>query len=253
MNPLARIRAAKIQAFKDSGAMPTKDFRCETDDAGSYEMWLYDVIDSDDWYGVTASEVVMALSMAGGSDVLVHVNSPGGMATEGLAIYNTFKNYEGKVTMRIEGMAASAASIVVLAGNEVVIEPAAMMMIHDAWGVTIGPADDHRAQADVLDKLSDVLAGIYAGKAGKTSAHWRDQMKAETWYSGQEAVDAGLADKLNTTDNSTSEETAAARWDASSLFAKAPSRVAVKAAVNSKAEPAYDFAAFRESLKGVLA
>lgn len=249
MNPLARIRNAKIQAFKDSGTLPpTKDFRCEAVDTG-FEMWLYDVIDSDDWYGITASEVVMALSAAGGSDILVHVNSPGGMATEGLAIYNTFKNYEGKVTMRIEGMAASAASIVVLAGNEVVIESAAMMMIHDAWGMTVGPADDHRAQADVLDKLSDVLAGIYATKAGKTSAYWRDQMKTETWYSGQDAVDAGLADRLNSEAEEATDE-AAAKWDRS-IFANIQNRVATVA--TKKAEPAYDFAAFRESLKGVLA
>lgn len=247
MNPLARIRSAKIQAFKDAGTLPpAKDFRCEASDDGGYEMWLYDVIDSDDWFGVTASDVVYALSAAGGSDVLVHVNSPGGMATEGLAIYNTFKNYEGKVTMRIEGMAASAASIVVLAGNEVVIEPSAMMMIHDAWGATVGPADDHRAQADVLDKLSDVLAGIYANKAGKTSAYWRDQMKAETWYAGQEAVDAGLADIVNDQDNSS----AAAKWDRS-IFAT-NNRVAT-VATTQEAGPAYDFAALRESLKGVLA
>jgi ATP-dependent protease ClpP protease subunit len=255
VNPLGRIRSGKIQAFKETGTLPEKDFRCDVSVDAGYEVWLYDVIDSDDWFGVTASDIVMALTMAGGSDVLVHVNSPGGMATEGLAMYNTFKNYEGKVTMRVEGMAASAASIVMLAADEVVVEAASLVMIHDAWGVTVGPADDHRAQAEVLDKLSDTLAGIYALKAGKTSAYWRGQMKANnndgTWYTGQEAVDAGLADRLNT--DSISADEAVAKWDPRSLFAKAPIRVAASATGTKKPEPAYDFAALREGLKGVLA
>jgi ATP-dependent protease ClpP protease subunit len=258
VNPLGRIRSGKIQAFKDTGVLPEKDFRCEVGvGAGAaFEMWLYDVIDSDGWFGVTASDVVMALGMAGGEDVVVHVNSPGGMATEGLAIYNTFKNYTGKVTMRVEGMAASAASIVILAGNEVVVEPASLVMIHDAWGATVGPADDHLAQADVLNKLSDVMAVVYSEESGgtQTPAYWRTQMKANngdgTWYTGQEAVDAGLADTLNV--NSTSADEAVAKWDPRTLFAKAPTRVAASAAGTKKPEPAFDFAALREGLKGVL-
>lgn len=246
MNPLQQLRNARMKALQDGTQIAPRDFRCEIS-SDAAEIYMFDII--DDWFGITAADVVMALQQAGGADVLVHVNCPGGMVTEGLAIYNTFKNYEGAVEFRIEGIAASAASFVVLAGNKVTIEQNAMFMIHDAWDVTIGPAAEHRLTADLLDKISDNLAGIYANKAGKNSAYWRDAMTKDgegTWYMGQEAVDAGLVDEVS----GTADSTAAAKWDRS-IFAKAPINRVATVAMQPKAEPAYDFAALRESLKGV--
>jgi ATP-dependent protease ClpP protease subunit len=227
VNPLKQMRAARIKALADGTAAPAAFFwedpeLLTTDNGGVFQIYFTDMI--DDWFGISAGMIVEALLAADGRDVLVHLNSPGGMVTEGLAIHSAFKQYSGKVTFRVEGMAASAASFVMLAGDEVVIEPAALVMIHDAWDVTVGPASEHRKTADLLDKVSDSIAGMYAGKAGGDAADWRALMIEETWYAGQEAVDAGLADSVvepraADTANATSRGPAA-RW--SGIFAKAP-------------------------------
>lgn len=230
-NPLQRVRAARMKALADGDAKASfwGDPELTTSGAGDvFEIWFDDMI--DDWFGISAAMIVSALLEADGRDVLVHLNSPGGMVTEGLAIYNTFRQYAGKVTMRVEGLAASAASFVMLAGDETVIEPTGMVMVHDAWDITMGPAIEHRRTADLLDKVSDNIAGIYASKGGGTAAEWRTKMTENgdigTWYIGREAVDAGLADSV--TDAPAVEDTAAvARW--TGIFAGAPKRTAVKA------------------------
>lgn len=232
-NPLQRVRAARMKALADGDAKASfwGDPELTTSGAGDvFEIWFDDMI--DDWFGISAAMIVSALLEADGRDVLVHLNSPGGMVTEGLAIYNTFRQYAGKVTMRVEGLAASAASFVMLAGDETVIEPTGMVMVHDAWDITMGPAIEHRRTADLLDKVSDNIAGIYASKGGGTATEWRTKMTENgdigTWYIGQEAVDAGLADSV--TDAPAAEDTAAvARW--TGIFAGAPKRTMALAAM----------------------
>lgn len=230
MNPLKQMRAARIKALADGTAAPAAFWfedpeLLTTDNGGVFQIYFSDMI--DDWFGISAGMVIEALLAADGRDVLVHLNSPGGMVTEGLAIHSAFKQYAGKVTFRVEGMAASAASFVMLAGDKVLIEPAALVMIHDAWDFTSGPASEHRKTADLLDKVSDSIAGMYAGKAGGDTADWRAAMIEETWYAGQEAVNAGLADSVveprtdgTGSGNSTTRAPSAARW--SGIFAKAP-------------------------------
>lgn len=220
----------KALATGDTQASFWGDPELTTSGAGDvFEIWFDDMI--DDWFGISAAMIVSALLEADGRDVLVHLNSPGGMVTEGLAIYNTIRQYGGKVTMRVEGLAASAASFVMLAGDEVVIEPTGMIMIHDAWDISIGPAVEHRRTADLLDKVSDNIAGIYASKGGGTAAEWRTRMTENgeigTWYIGQEAVDAGLADSV--TGGGEDGDTATARW--SGIFAGAPKRTMTPAAM----------------------
>lgn len=224
MNPLKQLRAARVKALADGTAAPVAFFwedpellTVEGSD-GVFQIYFTDMI--DDWFGISASMVVEALLTAGDRDVLVHMNCPGGMVTEGLAIHSAFKQYAGKVTFRVEGMAASAASFVILAGDVVEIEPAAMIMIHDAWDVTVGPASEHRKTADLLDKVSDSIAGMYAEKAGGTRETWRASMIEETWYSGQEAVDAGLADTVVEPKKADSKAAADPRWR--NLFSSAP-------------------------------
>lgn len=232
-----QLRAQRIKALADGTATPVAFFWDDptlltVDGNSAFEIYFNDMI--DDWFGISSAMVVEALLMADGRDVLVHLNSPGGMVTEGLAIHSTFKQYAGKVTMRVEGLAASAASFVMLAADEVLIEPNAMVMIHDAWDVTIGPASEHRRTADLLDKVSDNIASMYATKAGTDAAEWRTAMLEETWYVGQEAVDAGLVDAL--TDGESADDTtvaaakrAGARNQWSGIFAKAPARATVPA------------------------
>lgn len=192
------------------------------------EFWLYDVIDSwaDEWWGgVSAAMVVEALQSFGGSPLTIHVNCPGGEVFEALAMYSTIKNYPGDVEVRIEGVAASAASYVALAGNRTVIEPNAMIMIHDAWGIEVGNAAEMRKYADLLDKTSQNVATIYEAKAGGTADEWRAAMLEETWYTGAEAVTAGLADTVATDTSAASDEAAmAARWNLS-VFSKTPAAV----------------------------
>jgi len=191
---------------------------------------------------VSAADVIQAVLSFGENDVVVHINSPGGSVTEGLAIYNTFKNHPTNIQMRIEGVAASAASFIAMAGNSILIEPNAMVMIHDAWDLTIGNQDDHIAAADLLGKASNNLANIYAKKTGVSPDDMRTAMKAETWYIGQEAVDAGLADKVGGASSTSGQN----KWEDFVI----PSQRHMQNKTSAPAET-YDFGSFLSALKGV--
>ncbi len=188
------LREQRARALASGQA--SRGFRAETGQGGVTELYFYDPIDSwGGYWGISAKDVIEALMGVG--DVLIHMNSPGGEAIEALAIYSTLRQHPGQVTVRVEGMAASAASVVMLAGNRVEIDPNAMVMIHDAWGVEIGNAEALHAYADMLNKVSDNIASIYHAKnPGTPPEQWRTAMKAETWYVGAEALDAGLVDAV---------------------------------------------------------
>jgi ATP-dependent Clp endopeptidase proteolytic subunit ClpP len=160
---------------------------------------IYDPIDSwgGDW-GVSAKEVATVLDSLDPSvaELKLHINSPGGEVFEGLAIMNLFRQHPAKVTAVVDGLAASAASFIAASADEVVMSPNSELMIHDAWGLGLGNAADMRARADELDHLSNNIASVYAAKAGGSAADWREPMIAETWYSAEEAVAAGLADRV---------------------------------------------------------
>jgi ATP-dependent protease ClpP protease subunit len=119
---------------------------------------------------------------------------------DGLAILNTLRSHDAPVTAVVDGIAASAASFIAVACDEVVMMPNSRMMIHDALGLCIGQAVDMREYADFLDDTSSNIAEIYAERAGGTTEEWRATMSAKglngQWYTAQEAVDAGLADKV---------------------------------------------------------
>lgn len=163
-------------------------------EANATAIYLYDTIGG--WDGVTAKNVVDALAQVRG-DVDLHISSGGGDIFEGVAIHNAFKNHSGNVTVYVDGVAASAASFIAMAGDRIVMESNSTMMIHDGWGFCIGNASDMRASADLLDKLSDTIAQMYAKRAGGDASDWRTRMRNETWYTAQEAVDAGLADEVD--------------------------------------------------------
>lgn len=155
---------------------------------------IYEEIGGSWFGGVTAVDFVAELAAIEG-DLEVHINSPGGDVFEGLAIYTAIAQRPGNVTTIVDGLAASAASFIAMAGKNRIIAPGAMMMIHDAAGLCMGNASDMRELADLLDKVSDNLAGIYAENATQPT-DWRAAMKAETWYTADEAVAAGLVHKL---------------------------------------------------------
>lgn len=157
------------------------------------EVYVYDVI--GDW-GVSAGDIVAELRAIGDLPIDLHINSEGGSVFDGLAIYNALRNHSKPVTAYVDALAASAASFIAMAANHIVIAKNASMMIHDAIGFAFGNAADMRALADLLDESSETIAEIYDDHAGGGVSHWRDLMRAETWFRGQAAIDAGLADEL---------------------------------------------------------
>jgi len=158
------------------------------------EILLYgDVGDPYCWGdGFTVTDVASALAEHGPGDVPVRLNSGGGIAFDGVAIYSLLRSHEGKVHVIVDGIAASAASLILMAGDTREMRDGAMVMIHDAAGLTFGTAADHQRDATVLDKLSDQYAGIYAARSGLEREEVRSLMRAETWFTADEAVAQGL-------------------------------------------------------------
>lgn len=169
------------------------------------EIAIFDRIGASLFFGgISASEMLDELNAIDTPKITVRINSPGGNVFEGIAILNALRAHSATVTTVIEGLAASAASFIAMAGSEIVMRRNAELMIHDAWGDCIGNAADMETMAAQLNRISDNIASIYADRAGGEVADWRAAMKAETWYSDAEAVAAGLADRIDTgagTDN----------------------------------------------------
>lgn len=164
------------------------------DDDGPAEVLLYDEIGG--WFGMSAEDFAKDLAKVKAKRITLRINSPGGSVFEGLAIYNSLRQHPAKVTTRVEGLAASAASFIAMAGDTVQVCRGSMMMIHDAMGIGVGNAAEMRDLADLLDKASANIADLYAARCGGGVDQWRDAMKAETWYTAREAVEAGLADEM---------------------------------------------------------
>lgn len=163
---------------------------------------MLEVIGEDFWTGggVTSKRVGAALRQIGEQDVFVDINSPGGDFFEGVTIYNMLRAHKHKVTVRILGLAASAASVIAMAGDEIQIGKAGFMMIHNAWVFAIGNRHDMQEAAATLEVFDDAMASLYADRSGqdkKQAARWMDD---ETWFNGDSAIEAGLADSLLTVD-----------------------------------------------------
>lgn len=171
------------------------------------EVRIYDDIG---WMGTSAKSFADELSAVDADEIRLHLNSPGGDAWDGIAIYNALRAHPAKVVVTVDALAASAASVIAMAGDTVRMNRGAQLMIHDAWGLVIGNASDMQDAASMFDKLSDSLAGIYAARAGGTVDDWRKAMGTETWYTAAEAVDSGLADEMV---DESDDSQAKARWD----------------------------------------
>lgn len=184
----------KFSMLKPS-ATPGPWFRMETDETGTAaEVYIYDVIDS--WFGVNAGDFVQQLEALDVQTINLRVNSPGGSVFDGVAIMNAIRRHPANVIATVDGLAASAASFIIQAADEVVMGPSTELMIHEASNICWGNAADMTEMAAHLDRISGTIAGIYAERAGGTADEWRAAMKEETWYTAAEAVAAGLADKV---------------------------------------------------------
>jgi ATP-dependent protease ClpP protease subunit len=183
----------------------------QTDDEGTIpsesvsEIFIYDEIGGS--FGISASDLVQDLQEIDSDKINVHINSPGGVVFDAIAIYNALIQHSATVTTYVDSLAASAASIIAMAADPydsksdsggVVMMVGSQLMIHDALDVSMGNANDMREMSAFLDKQSDNLASIYADRGGGDTKKWRDLMLAETWMFAGEAVDFGLADKVYT-------------------------------------------------------
>ena len=171
------------------------------------EVHIYDEIG---YWGTSAKDFAQQLAELDVDRIQLRINSPGGNAWDGVAIMNTLRRHRARVEVTVDGIAASAASLIAMAGDHIVMNRSSQMMIHDTSGMAWGNAATMRETADLLDKLSDSYADAYAKRAGGTRSAWRDVMRAETWYTAEEAVLAGLADEWDG-----SADSAAAAFDLS--------------------------------------
>ena len=155
------------------------------------EIYIYDEI--GDW-GTSAQTFAGMLAELDVETINLYINSPGGSAWDGVAIHNALRRHPAKVNGFVDGIAASAASLIAMASDHLTMNASSQLMIHEASGVAWGDADTMRSTADLLDKLSDSYADAYARRAGGSREGWRQVMRDETWYTAEEAVLAGLAD-----------------------------------------------------------
>ena len=155
-------------------------------------------------WDVTVASIAKALEDQG--DVVVNINSIGGSMFEGIAIYNLLREHKGNVKVRVLGQAASAASVIAMAGDEIEIGASAFLMIHNAWVVAAGNRTQLREVADYLEPFDKELAGIYAAHTGMDAAEITKMMDAETWINGKDAVEYGFADALLPSDRIEEEE-----------------------------------------------
>jgi ATP-dependent protease ClpP protease subunit len=163
---------------------------------------IYDAIGYDPWTGegVTAKRVAAALRSLGKGPVTVNINSPGGDMFEGLAIYNLLREHEGEVNVKVLGLAASAGSVIAMAGDTVQIARAGFLMIHNAWVVAMGNRNDMRELAAWLEPFDAAMADIYSTRTGLESKAVAKLMDSESWIGGAAAVEQGFADELLASD-----------------------------------------------------
>lgn len=174
---LNRVRGSGIQAAKA--------------DAGVTAIDLYGDIG---FFGVTAADLRRVLN--GAKDVKLRINSRGGDVFEGIAIYNDLVDHPGRVDVEISGLAASAASIIAMAGETIRIAESAFVMIHNSWGLVVGNRHDMTKVAEILEGIDEALARIYADRSGAGIRAVTQMMDEETWLSGKKAIDEGFADEL---------------------------------------------------------
>ena len=155
---------------------------------------IYGII-GDSWWddSTSAMDIDNALKEAGSNNLIIHLNSPGGDAFDGIAIYNRLKNHPGKVTIHLDGWGCSAASVIAMAADDLIMGVGSMLMIHEASTVVWGTKKDFRKEADVLEKLEDGILDIYMAKANVDREEVKRMMDEETWFSASEAVAIGFA------------------------------------------------------------
>ena len=148
-------------------------------------------------FGVTAQNFIDEIKEYEDTELNIHINSLGGEVFEGMAIYSIIQRRKAKTTVYIEGIAASIASVIALAADEVIMSENSLLMIHNAWGGTQGEAKDMRKQAEILDKITNEIAEVYVKKSGIPYNEVIRMMDEETWLTAEEAVALGFVDSIS--------------------------------------------------------
>lgn len=219
-------------------------FRIENSAAEDHaDLYIYDAIH---WFGVDVNELVDQLRRVTASTLNVRINSPGGDVFDGVAIYNALVRHSARVVVHVDGLAASIASVIAMAGDEIRMHPGSMMMIHDPWMFAIGPADEMRAAADLLDKVGRSIASLYQERTGLPRDEISALMAAETWMDPEEAREKGFADQV---DEGEAKAGPANRFDLTG-FENVPERLAASAAQPTSIETVREFEAFLRDVGG---
>lgn len=168
------------------------------DGSAPAELRLEGEIASETWFGdeVTPRAFREELARAAGRDIVVTINSPGGDVFAASEIYTALCEHKGDITVKVSALAASAASVVAMAGDHVLMAPTAYLMLHNPWTGVYGNAEDLRHEADVLDEIAEGIINAYARKSGMSRGKIRQLMDDETWLSARAAIDYGLADGM---------------------------------------------------------
>ncbi len=180
---------------KPLASAPDKSwFQMKATSETSADIYIYDEIGG---WGISARRFTEDLISLGNiNHINLHIHSPGGEVFEGIAIYNQLKNHNATITVYIDGLAASMASVIAMVGTEIIMPTNAMMMIHKPWGVSRGDANDMRDYADLLDKVENVLIPAYMEKTGKTKEEIEAMLGEETWLTAEECVEHGFANTV---------------------------------------------------------
>lgn len=171
-------------------------FLAQKRDNGEAEILIYQSV-GEYWDGITAKQFADQLKALGKVERLsIRINSPGGNAFDGNAIYNLLHQHKSMKTVYIDGLAASIASVIAMAGDRIMVADNALMMIHRAWGLAVGDVDEMLRYADMLRKMDDSIVATYRNRTGLGEERLREMMKAETWLTSEEAIENGFADEL---------------------------------------------------------
>jgi ATP-dependent Clp protease, protease subunit len=209
-----------LRLLASNKATPGRRFEIKAQ-ADEAEVFLYDAIVSDEqeaeWFGgVAAAPFVKALRGIKADTIHLRINSPGGSVFAARAIEQALRDHPARVVAHIDGLAASAATFVAMAADEVVISKGALFMIHKAWSIAMGNSDDLMESAALLEKIDSTLVDTYATRTGQKPEQVAQWMADETWFTAAEAIEHGFADKL-------ADDKAQNLWNLSA-FDKAPAR-----------------------------
>lgn len=238
-----------MQLLADNRQAPGRRFevvsKAEDDSA---EVFLYDAVVGSDleaeyWGGVSAGAFVRALRDITAGTIHLRVNSPGGDVFAARAIETALREHQARVVVHIDGLAASAATFIAMAGDEIVIAEGAMFMIHKAWTMAWGNANDLQKTTSLLEKIDSTLVDTYAARTGQGDTRIAEWMAAETWFTAEEAVQYGFADSVASAGVSSSSSPAtSAQWNLKAFLARVsrPDAVQTSAPAAATASPEAD-------------